>query len=221
MAKDGIVSFLDRRRWLRDRPEPRLLRALGWLGLRTILILALPLGFLWAHDSRVRPILTEIDAAQAAENRQLRGQRDALQAEMSQLRWERASIQATLDTLYLPAIRQRQALCDSLRAMREEQVRRPAVTQAQVDSLEAAHDQLVCQVADLQGGHWTRVSTLNNLDSWQRALRDSMICAEQRELARQTVAVVPPKRGITLRSVVTHIGYAVAPVLGYLWVHDS
>jgi hypothetical protein len=221
VARDGKVSFLVRRRWLRDDPERRLPRALRWVGERAIFVLVPAIGFLWADGSRVRPIVTEIDATRILECGQLKTEKNGLQAEMSELRWERVSIRAALDTLYLPAIAQRRALCDSLRAMREDHVRRPTVTQAQVDSLNAVHDQLALQVTDLQEAHWTRVSVLNNLDSWQYALRDSIMCVGQRALAQRDEPGTLPKKGFTVRSVLTHIGYVVAPMIGYLWVRES
>jgi hypothetical protein len=186
---------------------------------RTWLLVMPVAGILAASSYQVRPLIADIGNARTRDATQLLDRKDELRARADAWQNEIQATTAELDTLHAPMIAFHQALHDSLLQMRAEQAQ--PITYGQLDSLRALRDRLAAEAWEARTEYWNRASVLSNLEAMQGALRDSIDRIERLALAMPSRVPEARKRGMTLGSVATYVGYVVAPVLGFMWAHSS
>ncbi len=187
---------------------------------RRLWLVAMPLvGMVAAHSYDVRPAIADIDAARVMGRTQLMNGKDDLRVQVDLMQNEIQALTAEIDTLHAPLITFHQAVHDSLLRMRASQV--TPLSMDELDSLRALRDRLAGEVLAARAEYWNRTSVLGNLRAMQAALQDSIDAIARQALAMESADRPVRKRGLTLRSVVTYVGYAVAPVLGFMWAHNS
>jgi len=183
-------------------------------------LLVMPLvGIMAAHSYHVRPAIADIEAARVSGRTQLLDRKDDLRLRIDGWHNEIQALTAEVDTLHAPRLAFHQAVHDSLLRLREGQAL--PLTADQLDSLRALRDQLRVEMLAARAAYWSRASVLGNLAAMQVALQDSIDTIRRLALVMESPSPAPPKRGLTLRSVATYVGYAVAPVLGFMWAHSS